>query len=223
MSSLSSRLVTPIAAIGQGLLAAYVWRFGNPGPIPMHFGLDGTVDRYGDRTEAALLIAGMMVLSLIVGLMIDASARMPEAGEARRRGLAIAKGLGVSLPCMVSALMAGLALSADPAHLISGHALTTAFCGLFAVVGGVMGKVAPNAFVGVRTAWSLNSRLAWDRSNRLAGRLFLWFGLIGMVASLALPQKLAMPLLIAGVLIIAGLSIFESWRVWRSDPDRRAV
>jgi hypothetical protein len=44
-----------------------------------------------------------------------------------------------------------------------------------------------------------------------------------MVASLALPQRLAMPLLFVGVLIIAGLSIFESWRVWRSDPDRRAV
>jgi uncharacterized membrane protein len=210
-----SRLVTPIATIGQGLLAAYVWRFGNPGPIPMHFGLDGTADRYGDRVEAALLIAGMMVLSLIVGLMMDASARMPEADEARRRGLVMAKGIGLVVPC--------LALSADPAHLISGHALSTAFCGLFAVVGAMTGKVPPNAFVGVRTPWSLSSRLAWDRSNRLAGRLFLWFGLIGMVGSLALPQKLAMPLLIAGVLIIAGLSIFESWRVWRSDPDRRAV
>ena len=218
-----SRLVTPVAAIGQGLLAAYVWRFGNPGPIPMHFGLDGTVDRYGDRTEAVMLIAGMMVMSLIVGLMLDASARMTEADEARSRGLAIAKGLGVALPCLVSALMAGLALSADPTQLMSGHIVSIVLFGLFAIVGAVMGKVPPNAFVGVRTAWSLSSRLAWDRSNRLAGRLFLGFGLIGMVASLALPQKLAMPILIGGVLIIAGLSIFESWRVWRSDPDRRAV
>ena len=223
MSYLSSRLVTPVAAIGQGLLAAYVWRFGNPGPIPMHFGLDGTVDRYGDRTEAVMLIAGMMVLSLIVGLMIDASARMPEAGEARRRGLAIAKGLGVVVPCLVSALMAGLALSMKPTELVSGHIVSIVLFGLFAVVGAVMGKVPPNAFVGVRTAWSLSSRLAWDRSNRLAGRLFLGFGLIGMAASLALPQRLAMPILIGGVLIIAVLSIFESWRVWRSDPDRRAV
>lgn len=217
------RLVTPVAAIGQGLLAAYVWRFGNPGPIPMHFGLDGTVDRYGGRAEAVLLIVGMMVLSLIVGLMIDSSARMTEADDARARGLAIAKGLGVSLPCMVSALMAGLALSAHPTQLMSGHMVSTVLFGLFAIVGAVMGKVPPNAFVGVRTPWSLSSRLAWDRSNRLAGRLFLWFGLIGMVGSLALPQRLAMPLLIGGVLIIAGLSMFESWRVWRSDPDRRAV
>lgn len=222
MTILSSRLFTPLVAIGQGLLSAYVWRWGKPGPIPMHFGLDGTVDRYGDRTEAALLIAGMMVLSVVVGLIIDASARMPEADEARRRGLAIAKALGVGVPLMVSAMMAGLALSVNPTQLMSGHAQTTVFCGLFAVVGAVMGKVPPNAFVGVRTPWSRSSRLAWDRSNRLAGRLFLWFGLIGMIGSLALPQRLAMPVLVAGVLVIAGLSIFESWRVWRSDPDRRA-
>ena len=217
------RLVTPVGAIGQGLLAAYVWRFGNPGPIPMHFGLDGTVDRYGDRTQAALLIVGMMALSIIVGLMIDASARMPEADETRRRGLAVAKALGVGVLCLVSALMAVLALSLHPTQLMGGHGLTLLFCGLFAVVGAVMGKVPPNAFVGVRTAWSLNSRLAWDRSNRLAGRLFLCFGLIGMVGSLFLSQRLAMPILVVGVLIIAGLSIFESWRVWRSDPDRQAV
>jgi uncharacterized membrane protein len=223
MSHLSSRLVTPFAAIAQGLLAAYVWRFGNRGPVPMHFGLDGTVDRYGDRTEAVLLIAGMMVLSSVIGLIIDASARMPEADDARRRGLAMAKSLGLAMPCLVSALMAGLALSADPTQLMSGHIISTVLFALFAVIGAVMGKVPPNAFVGVRTAWSLSSRLAWDRSNRLAGRLFLWFGLIGMVASLALPQRLAMAFLFAGVLIIAGLSIFESWRVWRSDPDRRAV
>ncbi len=93
-----SRLVTPVAAIGQGLLAAYVWRFGNPGPIPMHFGLDGTVDRYGDRTEAVMLIAGMMVLSLIVGLMLDASARMTEADEARADWLSLRV---LALPCPV--------------------------------------------------------------------------------------------------------------------------
>ena len=218
-----SRLVTPLAVIGQGLLAVYVLLWGRAGPIPMHFGLDGTVDRYGDRTEAALLIAGMAALSLVVGLMIDASARMPEANDARRRGLAFAKALGVGVPCMISAVMAVLALSEHPEQLMSGHAVTTAFCGLFAVVGAVMGKVPPNAFVGVRTYWSLNSRLAWDRSNRLAGRLFLGFGLFGMVGSLALPLKLAMPILVVGVLVIAGLSVFESWRVWRSDPERRVV
>jgi len=223
MSSFITHRATPIAVLGQGLVAVYVLLWGRVGPIPMHFGLDGTVDRYGDRAEAAFLIVGMAVRSLVMGLTMDASARMPEANDARRRGLAIAKAIGLVVPCLISAVMAVLALSAHPQDVMSGHGATTAFCGLFAVVGAVMGKVPPNAFVGVRTPWSLNSRLAWDRSNRLAGRLFLGFGLFGMVGAPALPLKLAMPILVAGVLVISGLSVFESWRVWRSDPERRVV
>ena len=59
MTTLLSRLTAPAAAAGQAALGLYVWKFGSTAPIPMHFGLDGQVDRWGDRTEAALFIGGM--------------------------------------------------------------------------------------------------------------------------------------------------------------------
>ncbi|WP_421732013.1 SdpI family protein [Brevundimonas sp.] len=46
--------------------------------------------------------------------------------------------------------------------------------------GAFLGRVAPNRLVGVRTPWSYKSRLAWDRSNRLAGRLLFILGLAGL-------------------------------------------
>ncbi|MNS80009.1 hypothetical protein D3C72_1136760 [compost metagenome] len=92
---------------------------------------------------------------------------------------------------------------------------------LFAVMGAFMGRVAPNPIVGVRTPWAYKSRLAWDRSNRLAGRLFFWLGLLGLITAPLAPQPLGFSLLIVGVLIAAGWSVFESWRVWRADPDRQ--
>ena len=55
--------------------------------------------------------------------------------------------------------------------------------------------------------------------------------LVGITVALLIPQPLiAAPLapqplgalsLTAAVLIVAALSVFESWRVWRSDPDRQ--
>ena len=92
---------------------------------------------------------------------------------------------------------------------------------LFAVLGAFMGRVAPNPIVGVRTPWAYKSRLAWDRSNRLAGRLFFWLGLLGLITAPLAPQPLGFSLLIVGVLIAAGWSVFESWRVWRTDADRQ--
>lgn len=223
MTSPFSRFSTPAAAIGQAALGAYVWMFGSTAPIPMHFDLSGDVDRWGDRAEAALVIAGMAAASLVTGLLLEANARRPEADEARRRGLGIARSIAVAAPCMVSAMMAGLALSSHPSMLGGSNFILTVSCALFVVVGAIMGKVAPNAFVGVRTPWSLNSKLAWERSNRLAGRLFFWFGLVGLFVAPTAPQPLGMQVFGGTVLAIALLTAFESWRVWRADPERRTV
>lgn len=223
MTSPFSRFGTLAAAAGQAALGLYVWRFGPTTPIPMNFDLAGDVDRWGSRGEVALVIGGMAAVSLITSLLLEANAHRPEADEARRRGLGIARSIAASAPCLVSAMIAGLALSPDPTALGSLHFMLTAVCALLVVIGAIMGKIAPNAFVGVRTPWSLNSRLAWEKSNRLAGRLFFWGGLVGVFLAPTAPQPLGTQVFVGAMLTIATLTVFESWRVWRADPERRTV
>ena len=130
----------------------------------------------------------------------------------------------VSLLAIVgtSAFMVWMILGRGAAQPGVSMAMTAALMSLlFAVMGAFMGRIAPNPVIGVRTPWNYKSRLAWDRSNRLAGRLFFWLGLAGLITAPVLPQPLGFSLLIAGVLIAAGWSVFESWRVWRADPDRQ--
>ncbi len=88
-------------------------------------------------------------------------------------------------------------------------------------VGAFLGRVGPNVAVGVRTPWNYKSKLAWERSNRLAGRLMFGLGLVGLIAAPIAPQPLGFSALITGVLIATAWSVFESWRVWRADPDRQ--
>ena len=92
---------------------------------------------------------------------------------------------------------------------------------LFLLIGAFLGRVGANPFVGVRTPWAFKSKLAWERSNRLAGRLLFLLGLAGLVTAPFAPQPLGIQALIAGVLIAAVWSVVESWRVWRTDPDRQ--
>ena len=92
---------------------------------------------------------------------------------------------------------------------------------IFLLTGAFLGRVGPNPVVGVRTPWSYKSRLAWDRSNRLAGRLFFLIGLAGLVTAPWAVQPFALIALIVAVTIAAVWSAVESWRVWRSDPDRQ--
>ena len=93
---------------------------------------------------------------------------------------------------------------------------------LFLVIGAVVGRIGPNPFIGVRTPWTYKSRLAWDRSNRLAGRLFFILGLAGLAGLLVLNAHALLACLIVGIVCASAWAAYESWRVWRSDPEAQS-
>ena len=89
----------------------------------------------------------------------------------------------------------------------------------FVVMGGLLGKIRPNWFVGIRTPWTLSSKLAWTRTHRLAGWLFLLTGVTFILAGL-LPSPWT-----AGAAFVVGIGsavwmVTYSYLVWRTDPDK---
>lgn len=211
-----------VVVLSQLALAAYTTRFGIAGPVPMHFDMAGNVDRWGDRTQAAGVILIIAAITAACAGFMAFSLRRDGPDAARRRGLTLGMGITLAVTGAVALLpflLATPVFAPDQAGKLGGAFL----CLILAVVGALLGKVPPNALIGVRTPWSLTSRLAWDRSNRLAGRLFFWGGLVGLPLTLLLPPAMAMSGVITATLLIAVLVVFESWRVWRADPDRRPV
>ncbi|KQS53923.1 hypothetical protein ASG17_13280 [Brevundimonas sp. Leaf363] len=213
--------LTAVLIAGLAAAAAWIAVAGPSGPVPMHFDAAMQPDRWGDRSELAMLIGFMAVMTAVTaGGMGRFAARAVE--PSRRRGLRV--GQLVSLLAIGGAsvliLWASLSHSEGAAPPVAG--LGMALTGLiFAVTGAFLGRVAPNPLVGVRTPWAFKSRLAWDRSNRLAGRLFFWLGVLAVVAAPFAPQPAGIIVVVVGVLIAALWSIVESWRVWRTDPDRQ--
>src|SRR3990167_7455913 len=212
---------TAILAIAQVGLAVFVARMDSPDLVPMHFDFARQVDRWGDHREAAMVIGFMAMLTIIAGGGLAWSARAADDG--RRRGLGWAQVILLATTAILAGKIALIAsASLDPAP--AGPKISImGLCVLFAVIGAFLGKVPPNAFVGVRTPWSRTSRLAWEKSNRLAGRLLFLGGLAGVFLGPLAPEPLAYRVVIGAVLLAGALSVFESWRVWRADPDRRIV
>jgi uncharacterized membrane protein len=101
--------------------------------------------------------------------------------------------------------------------------MTQAVCAmagiLFTALGLVMGKFKRNWFAGLRTPWTLSSELSWNKSNRLAGRLFVATGLLTTLTAF-LSQKFALLLLISGLLVSSLVSAVYSYFVWKRDPAR---
>ena len=210
------------ATIGVSLLiiAAGVWIFlaGPTELMPYHYGPDGQADGWAGREAIGPGIAGLGLLTGVLAGGMGAAARRaedPARARALRSGqlLVLISLLGVSLFAGVSSLSGLSSMSA--ALPMAGLSV------LFLLIGAVLGRVGPNPIAGIRTPWSYKSRLAWDRSNRLAGRLFFLIGLIGLAAAPVAPQPLGFQGLIGAVLAAALISVIESWRVWRADPDRQ--
>lgn len=211
----------------QGAFALHVGLNGPTTPIPVHFGPDLRPDRWSDRTELALTLGGIALLGLIlcVGLGLGAMRAEATDDQSQRRSLRIGQGIGLFTLTIVGVLVAWASLEqtslgqtgleARGGMLMGGLSL------VFVGVGAFVGRTSPNPFVGVRTPWAFKSRLAWDRSNRLAGRLFFLIGLCGLIAAPIAPQPLGVIALTVNVIAISLIAVFESWRVWRTDPDRQ--
>lgn len=210
--------LTGVATVGLLSLAAWIAVAGPEGPLPVHFNAEGVADHWGDRTEVALLVAGLgLGCAVICGLMGLSVARSDD--PARRRGLKTGQAISLLAFAGTAILIASLSLGgATELQPVIPMAFTAL---LMASIGATAGRVGPNPVVGVRTPWTFKSRLAWDRSNRLAGRLFFWLGLAGLAAAPFAPQPLGLYALLAALMIAAALSVFESWRVWRTDPERQ--
>lgn len=202
-----------IVAAGAGIAFA--------GPLelmPYHFGADGRADAWAGRQAIG---GGVAVLGLLTGVLAGGMGLAAARAEDRARARALRFGqLLILLVFFTLTLFAGVS-SVTGLVSLGAAAPMAGLSALFLIIGAVAGRVGPNPIVGVRTPWSLKSRLAWDRSNRLAGRLFFLIGLVGLAAAPVAPQPLGYQVLVGAVVGAAFLAVVESWRVWRSDPDRQ--
>jgi len=211
-------LATVVLSLMVGGLGAWTFLAGPTELLPVHWNASGQADDWGTREVVGGVLVGMAMLTVLLGGGMGLAAGRAE-DPARRRALGYAQLVVVlSLP-LISLLIASASLSG--ATDISG-ALPMALISLvILLIGAFLGRVGPNPVVGVRTPWAFKSRLAWDRSNRLAGRLFFIIGLAGLLTAPFAPRPLGLYALLAAILVAAVWSGIESWRVWRTDPDRQ--
>jgi len=215
---LAAALIVP----AQLATAWLTWRHGLPGLIAVHFGWHGEPNGWASRgTVALIMLATSLYFAIAMIWLGHRCRRSVHDAPSRRLGFTAAQLLllcaGIGVTDMLACLAGTFSEPWSPLTLL------TPVCLTFIVIGALIGRVPPNAFIGVRTPWTLASRLAWDRANRLLGRLFLLTGCVAL-ASTAASSILATTLVLAGGGLVAALwSVFEGWHSWRAEKDKKAV
>jgi uncharacterized membrane protein len=203
----------PIAAMF--VVAALCWSHASD-RIPVHWNWRGEVDRYGGKFEGLLLLPlislGLYLLLLVLPLF--------DPGKANYRTFAGAYNLiRLTITLFLSAIYAVGVLVSLGYHVDMNTVIGLAMGLLFIVLGNVMGKIRPNWFVGVRTPWTLSSKLSWTKTHRLAGWLFIVMGLLAV--AWAISQSVWMLGLMIAVDFACGITmVVYSYLVYRKDPAR---
>jgi uncharacterized membrane protein len=214
--TMSALLIALMAAI-----SAWGWMMLPQGArIASHWGFDGHVN--GTLPETA----GLLMLPAI-GLAMCAMLAVVPAIEPRRENLIASRKAFV-------AIWLGALVAITIAHVVMvmsalGYAvdvpgvLIVAVAGVIAVAGNYLGKVRSNFFVGIRTPWTLSSDLAWEKSHRMLGRLFVFSALITLAVRFAVTVEAGYIALAATLTSSALIAIASSYVYWKQDPQRRTA
>ena len=213
---LSLRSELPQLALIAAMFALAAWAWPRlPEQIPTHWNLRGEVDGHGSKF-VGLLVLPLTVLGLYLLMMV-----LPLFDPGRANYRSFAKAYNVLRIVMV-VFMAMLYTATVAAAMGRKVDITSvAFLGtaaLFFVIGNVMGKIRPNWFVGVRTPWTLSSKLSWDKTHRLAGWVFLLMGAAFAALAFVRSTWALVAILIFNAVCLLWIVVY-SYLVYRSDPN----
>ena len=164
--------------------SAITWHFypALPERIPVHWNAAGEVDGYGPRATLWLLGPGLMALVALFGLA------QPWLSPRRYSMTAFASTHLYSTAAVV-ALLAYIhvlvLIAATGGQVAMDRAVAAGICIVLILVGNPLGKVRKNFYLGIRTPWTLNSDRVWYATHRLAARLMVASGVMGLIGVLA--------------------------------------
>jgi uncharacterized membrane protein len=88
---------------------------------------------------------------------------------------------------------------------------------LFAYMGLLFGKLKRNRYAGFRVPWTMNSDFVWERTHRVAGKMWLVSSLVVAAISWFLPLALMNRVFLGWIVVLVLAPLFVAWRAAREE------
>jgi uncharacterized membrane protein len=203
-------LIIPIPAVYLALLWKKI-----PQTVPIHFDLQGNIDRYGTKQDLLYLIIGLTVLTTVVYLLITNIYKVDPkkyAAQNKERMQRIAFYVAAYLSA-VFVIIIYTVIHNNSAFMMKFVFIAMGL--LLALLGNNMHNIKPNYFAGIRLPWTLENEENWRKTHQFAGRLWFFGGLTFSVLVFLLNNKWAgyIGAVLLAVLII--IPIIYSYNFYR--------
>lgn len=155
-------------------------------------GLSGAKDAMkNNRLVFDILMHSLLWLFLVIGIFIASQYMDKDAGE----------GSPLKVEIMLRLLPIFLAI-------------------FFIVIGNILPKFRQNYFIGVRTPWTLKSKMTWEATHRVTARLWVGAGVLTLIAQLFTSPEQGLFITIALLLGASFGAIIYSYVYYLKAPDR---
>jgi len=184
-----------------------------PERIPVHFRIDGTPDKYGQRNEIFLIPATCTLVSILVYLLLTNIYKIDPKRLAQKQPeifLKIAMVVVVFISCMSIIILNWTATQ----HTM-GMNLVLAMMGLlFAYMGNVMHSIKPNYFAGFRLPWTLENEENWMATHLLGSKIWFAGGILIAILALFIKPMVMFFIMMGIVLVMVIIPTVYSYRMF---------
>lgn len=209
-----------IVILSMLLISGWAWsQIPDDALVPVHWNISGEPDRYGSK------FSGLFTLPLITTGLVILFSFLPyidpkRANLARSRKAYLAAWAVILIFMLLVHGVVTLEVVGRNVNLISIISIGLGI--LLLIIGNYMGKIRSNYMFGIRTPWTLASELAWNKTHRLGGKLFVLVGILTILGALFTTGGLLLYIILGGVLGSTIVLSIYSYLIWKSDPKVNA-
>lgn len=178
-----------ISIIGTIFVYGYL-----PDTIPLHWNIQGEVDRVGGKSNVFITALLPLVLYMLMMLFPKIDPKK-KSYEKHKKAYSITVGLILVFLIVIhwETILVSLGLKLDVSTVVS-----IGIGVMFIVIGNFMSQIRQNYFFGIRTPWTLANENVWKKTHRVGG-----YGFIAIGAAFILSAFLKSPML-KFIIIVGG-------------------
>ena len=210
-TNLQKELPLIIIVLIPFLYLAYVWN-SLPEKVPLHWNIEGEIDRYGEKSDLILI---PVLLPLLIYVLFTIIPKIDPKGKIKIMGnkYTILKTIMTLFMSVLSMIIIYIALNEtfyNPNYIVLLIGV------LFAILGNYFKTLRANYFIGIKTPWTLENETVWKETHKLAGKLWFAGGLIIVLSSILLDKKTNFTLFAIITVLITVIPVVYSYIKYRS-------
>jgi uncharacterized membrane protein len=194
--------------------AAYIYP-SLPQTIPTHFNMKGEADGFGERSTLFLgpgILSGVGLFTFF--LLSNIKNFDPKKFKVEDEGMF--KKLALFLVAFLSLLGLIITFAATAPKLNITNLLLPLLGISFAIMGWYMPKIHQNYFAGFKLPWTLENVDNWNETHKVAGKIWIYGGIIQAIGTLILPSVAAFILFMASTFIMVIIPTVFSYRMFKN-------